>query len=244
MYLVNPYWPPFTQVIFPTPFSLLGRSLLLPALLGEQDLRSRLIIRQDTARLHRVECEKEKFIQDLPEACKQSASDWVAVRYLGWWASSLARKKTPWMKSQTLPLHAGTRDSRGAKGIVRDTFVPWFSTFELSCAEAIHLHGYFLKRLFIYFWLHWFFVAAHGLSVVVLCGFLVAVVSLVAEHRLRSCSTWALEYTSSVVVVHGLGCSMTWWILVPSPGIKPIFPALAGGFLTTEPLRKFQHGYS
>ena len=108
----------------------------------------------------------------------------MAVRYLGRWASSLARKKTPWMKSQALPLHAGIRDSRGVKGIVRDTFAPWFSTFELSCPEAICLHGYFLKRLFIDFWLHWFFVAAHGLSVAALCGFLVAVVSLVAEHRL------------------------------------------------------------
>ena len=45
------------------------------------------------------------------------------------------------MKIQALPLHAGTRDSRGVKGTVRDTFAPWFSTFELSCVEAIHLHG-------------------------------------------------------------------------------------------------------
>ena len=34
------------------------------------------------------------------------------------------------------------------------------------------------------FWLHGVFVAAHGLSRVVVCGLLIAVASLVAEHRL------------------------------------------------------------
>ena len=105
----------------------------------------------------------------------------MAVRYLGRWASSLARKKTPWMKSQALPLHAGTRDSWSERN--RDTFAPWFSTFELSCPEAIHLHGFFFNVLYL-------FLAAlvlcccTGLSVVALCAFPVAVVSLAAEHRL------------------------------------------------------------
>ena len=49
----------------------------------------------------------------------------------------------------------------------------------------------FLK--FIYFWLHWVFVAAHGLSLVVasgdyslvvVCGLLIMSVPLVAEHGL------------------------------------------------------------
>jgi len=44
---------------------------------------------------------------------------------------------------------------------------------------------------------------------------------LVAEHRLSGCVTWA--YWS-----HGM------WDL-PEPGIKPMSPALAGGFLTTGP---------
>ena len=48
-------------------------------------------------------------------------------------------------------------------------------------------------NLFIYFWLHWVFVAARGLSLVcskrgllfvAVCGLLIAVVSLVAEHEL------------------------------------------------------------
>ena len=38
----------------------------------------------------------------------------------------------------------------------------------------------------------------------------------------------------SVVAVHGLSCSNGMWDL-PGPGIEPVSPALAGGFLTTAP---------
>jgi len=31
-----------------------------------------------------------------------------------------------------------------------------------------------------------------------------------------------------------------WRILIPGPGIEPMPPALAGGFLTTGPLGKFK----
>ena len=37
---------------------------------------------------------------------------------------------------------------------------------------------------FIYFWLLWVFVAARGLSLVVVCGRLIAVASLAGAHRL------------------------------------------------------------
>ena len=43
-------------------------------------------------------------------------------------------------------------------------------------------------------------------------------------HRVSSCS--------------GLSCSKACWILVPWPGIKPVSPAVQGGFLTTGPARK------
>ena len=56
-------------------------------------------------------------------------------------------------------------------------------------------------------------IVAHGLSS---CG------SWALEHRLNSCGTWAL-----------LLCSM--WDL-PAPGIEPVSPALAGGFLSPAPL--------
>ena len=55
-------------------------------------------------------------------------------------------------------------------------------------------------------------VVAHGLSS---CG------SRALEHRLSSCGAWAL-----------LLCGM--WDL-PGPGLEPVSPALAGGFLTTAP---------
>ena len=55
-------------------------------------------------------------------------------------------------------------------------------------------------------------VAARGLSS---CG------SRALEHRLSSCGSWAL-------LLHGM------WDL-PGPGLKPVSPALAGGFLTTAP---------
>ena len=35
-----------------------------------------------------------------------------------------------------------------------------------------------------FFWMHWVFVAVHGLSLVVMCGFLIMVASLLVEHGL------------------------------------------------------------
>ena len=43
---------------------------------------------------------------------------------------------------------------------------------------------------------------------------------------------WALHTWSSVVVMHGLSCPKAWGNL-SIPGIKPVSPALAGGFLAT-----------
>ena len=42
----------------------------------------------------------------------------------------------------------------------------------------------------------------------------------------------------SVVVAHGLSCSVACGILVSGPGIEPMFLALPGGFLTTGPPEK------
>ena len=63
-----------------------------------------------------------------------------------------------------------------------------------------------------------------GLSLVVVCGLLTAVASLVVKHRLSSCGTRA-----------HLLCDV--WDL-PRPEIEPLSPALAGGFYTAEPLGK------
>ena len=70
----------------------------------------------------------------------------------------------------------------------------------------MHVFSPSLKRksmylfLYLFTWLHWVFVAAHGLSIVAanggvgatlhcVCGLLISVVSLVAEHGFRG--TWA-----------------------------------------------------
>ena len=55
-----------------------------------------------------------------------------------------------------------------------------------------------------------------------MCGFLIAVASVVAEHRLGSSGAWTQ-------LLLGL------WDL-PRPGTKPMSPALAGRFFTTLPL--------
>ena len=57
--------------------------------------------------------------------------------------------------------------------------------------------------------------------------------SVVAAHVLGSCGSWALECRLSscgtrASLLHGM------WDL-PGPGIEPVFPALAGRFLTTVP---------
>ena len=85
-----------------------------------------------------------------------------------------------------------------------------------------------------------------GLLFVVVCGLLIAVASLVAEHRLQvrrlhqlwhagfsSCGSQAIELRLSscgarAYLLHGM------WDL-PGPGLELLSPALAGGFLTTVP---------
>ena len=72
-------------------------------------------------------------------------------------------------------------------------------------------------------------VASRGYSLVAVCGLLIVVASLVA-HRL-------LSTPASVVVAHGLSCSVACGISVSRPGNKSVSPALTGGFSTTGPPR-------
>ena len=127
-----------------------------------------------------------------------------------------------------------------------------------NCQNSSNCIVYFFEFLFyfififIYFWLRWVFVWVFfsciewGLLFVAVRGLLIAVASLVAEHRLQvhglsSCGSWALE--------HRLSSCGTWaqllrsmWDL-PRPGIQPASPALAGGFLTTALPGKSQIAY-
>ena len=62
-------------------------------------------------------------------------------------------------------------------------------------------------------------------------GLLFVVAFLVAEHGVQTCGLQQLWLTGSVVVARGLSCSAA----LPRPGLEPVSPALAGGFLTTAP---------
>ena len=84
------------------------------------------------------------------------------------------------------------------------------------------------------FGLCWVFIAAHGLSLVVSGGYAScgAQVFHCSGFSLQSMGSWHL---GSVVAVHSLSCPLACGILVPAPGIKPVYLGLGGGFLTTGP---------
>ena len=93
----------------------------------------------------------------------------------------------------------------------------------LFCAlERFHRYSFFI--LMINFRLCWVFVAARRLSLVVARGGR----SHVVEHRLSNCGMQAQ-----------LHCSRG---DLPGPGIEPVFPVLAGSFLTSGPSGK-SHSY-
>ena len=74
----------------------------------------------------------------------------------------------------------------------------------------------------IYFWPCWVFTAA--------CRLL----SSCREQGLPS--SWGAQ--ASIAVPHWLSCPLAFGILVPRPGIKPVSPTLAEGFLTIGPTMK------
>ena len=67
--------------------------------------------------------------------------------------------------------------------------------------------------IYLYFWLHWVFVAACRLSLVAIHWLLTSVASLVAEHGLQSTQ-------ASAVAVHRLGWPVICGIF-PSQGLNP-----------------------
>ena len=104
---------------------------------------------------------------------------------------------------------------------------------------------FFFSLRCIYFWLCWVWVATHRLSplvvsmgyfLLVMCGLLIAVVSLVAECRL-----WGLQQLrlmssrarAEYLWRNGFSCSTARGIS-PDQGLNPC-PVLAGGFFTPEP---------
>ena len=93
----------------------------------------------------------------------------------------------------------------------------------------------FLNRsLFSFFWPCCVFLATQRLSLVVTSGgySLVAVLGLL--------SLWSVGFMAQGLSSCGNGpdCPTVWETLVPGPGIKPVCPALQGGFLTPGPSRE------
>ena len=121
--------------------------------------------------------------------------------------------------------------------------------------------GVFFIYKFIYIWLHWVFIAAPGLCLVAVSqgysslwctGFSLWQLLLFRSTGsrcvgFRSCGIFscsgarALGAWASAVVVHGLSsCGSRAQLLhgmwdLPGPGLEPVSPSLAGGFLTTAP---------
>ena len=92
---------------------------------------------------------------------------------------------------------------------------------------------FFIYFNLFYFWLCWVFIAVHGLSLVAVSG----------GYSLLQCAGfslwWLLLLQSMGSRCTGLSsCGMQAWLLrgmwdLPGPGLEPVSPALAGGFLTT-----------
>ena len=114
--------------------------------------------------------------------------------------------------------------------------------------KVVPVLDFFFINLFIYLFL--FFAALglrccarafsscgeRGLLLVVVRGLLIAVASLVRSTGSRhvgfsSCGTWALERRLSSCSARALSLRGMWDFL--GPGIEPVSPTLAGGFLTT-----------
>ena len=76
-----------------------------------------------------------------------------------------------------------------------------------------------------------------GLRLAAVCGSLTAVPSLFAGRGLQAAGSVVaapgLQGAGAVVVKHGLHAPRH--VGLPGPGVEPVSPALAGGFLTTGP---------
>ena len=116
-----------------------------------------------------------------------------------------------------------------------------------SDLEYFYFFNYLFIYLFIHFWLRWVFIAARRLSLVAAsrgysslrcAGFSLRWLLLLRSTGSRctgfsSCGSRALEHRLSS---HGAWAQLLrgMWDL-PGPGLEPVSPALAGGFLTTAP---------
>ena len=125
-----------------------------------------------------------------------------------------------------------------------------FSTLKFLFYCLLICVGFFFKDLFIYLWLRWVFVAARGLSLVVVrggysslrcAGFSLQQLLLLQSTGSRcmgfsSCGSGALECRLSSCGAWAYLLGGMWNL--PRPGLEPMSPELAGRFLTTAPSGK------
>ena len=114
----------------------------------------------------------------------------------------------------------------------------------------LFIFNYLILKNFIYFWLCWVFVAvwalavaSRGYSSLQWAGFSLLWLLLLWSTGSRRtgfsrCGSWALERRLSSCGARALLLRGMWDL--PRPGLEPVSPALAGGFLTTVPQGKPQ----
>ena len=122
-------------------------------------------------------------------------------------------------------------------------FSPFMSMKKARFRAFILVLFLFIIHLFIYFCLCWVFIAVCVFSLQLRRAGTTLRCGEWASHcgGFSCCGAWALGAWASVVVARGLSSCGTraqllrdMWNL-PGPGLEPMSPALAGGFLTTVP---------
>ena len=125
---------------------------------------------------------------------------------------------------------------------------PWFLR---SWADGFFC---FINLFYFYFWLRWVFFAARRLSLVAAswgysslrcASFSLRWLLLLRSTGSRcvdfsSCGTWTRNCGLRALERRFSSCGAQAWLLhgmwdLPGPGLEPVSPALAGGFLTTVP---------
>ena len=80
---------------------------------------------------------------------------------------------------------------------IREAPEGWFLYYSGVSLNSKSSNSFLFKFLCIYFLLHWVFTAVHGLALVAAGGLLIAVASVVAEHRLGACRPQKFQLAST-----------------------------------------------
>ena len=152
------------------------------------------------------------------------------------------------MRTLSCGMHVGS--SSPTRDRIQAPCIGSAESYPLCHQESPHICLYFILKIFYlfnFFGLRLVFIAACGLSLVAASGgysslqctgfsmrWLLLLRSMGSRRvGFSSCGSWPLERRLSSVT-RGLSCSAAWGIF-PGPGLQPVSPALAGGFLTTAP---------